>query len=226
MKMESRKISGATAAARILAILAALCAFLPDGALAASVKCGTVEELTRTAMVRRDGGETELALGDEVYSFDSIRTGELGYAVIKFVDDTLMAVGSNSAVTITEVQFVPKSSMLHLGIDRGAIWISLGSIGLVDPNAVKLTTPKTLVSSGNATLQFDVGSEETVKVQWIPNGGRVSVYGVKTRELKEIREADSVIYVSSSGELSEKAPVDEVPQDAGDEGTAEDTAAE
>jgi hypothetical protein len=198
--------------ARIIAILAALTVLPPDIAFAAGEKRGAVEELTRTVTVRREGRETELKLGDPIYSFDSIRTGELGYAVIKFIDDTLLAIGSNSAATITEVQFSPKSSRLHLGIDRGAIWISIGSIGLVNPEAVKLTTPKAIVSSGNATLQFEVGNDENVKVQWLPNGGRVSVYSVKTKERMELKESDLTVFITSKGELSTKPPEEEQPQ--------------
>jgi hypothetical protein len=201
---------------RVIAALAVLAALLPDIAFAANEKRGVVEDLTRTVMVRREGKETELALGDPIYSFDSIRTGELGYAVIKFIDDTLLAIGSNSAAAITEVQFSAKSSRLHLGIDRGAIWISIGSIGLVNPEAVRLATPKALVSSGNATLQFEVGEEENVKVQWLPKGGRVSVYSVKTKERMELRESDSTVFITSKGELSTK-PAEEAP----DEGTAD-----
>jgi hypothetical protein len=194
----------------IISILAVLTALPPDIAFAANEKRGAVEELTRTVMVKRGGKETELELGDPIYSFDSIRTGELGYAVIKFIDDTLLAIGSNSAATITEVQFSPKSSRLHLGIDRGAVWISIGSIGLVNPEAVKLTTPKAIVSSGNATLQFEISDDENVKVQWLPKGGRVSVYSVKTKERMELRETESMIFMTSKGELSAQ-PTEETP---------------
>jgi hypothetical protein len=188
----------------ITAIFAAALVLWPDAASAASEKCGVVEELTRTVIIRRDGKETELTLGDAVYSHDSIIAGELGYAVVKFVDDTLIAVGSNSAIAVTEVQFKPKSSRLHIGIDRGAVWISIGSIGLVDPNAVKLATPKAIVSSGNATLQFEVGGEENVKVQWLPKGGRVSVYSVKTKERMELTEIESAAFITAEGGLSDK----------------------
>jgi hypothetical protein len=197
----------------LIALLTAFSALRADTASGADGRCGTVDELTRTVMVTRGGRETELAQGDAVYSSDSIKTGELGYAVIKFIDDTLMAIGGNGSVVITEVQFTPRAARFHLGIDRGAVWISIGSIGLVNPNAVKLTTPKALVSSGNATIQFEVGGEENVKVQWIPKGGRVSVYSVKTKERMEMRETDSTIFITSGGELSTKPA--ETPEDEG-----------
>ncbi|MDR2780654.1 MAG: hypothetical protein LBB28_05970 [Synergistaceae bacterium] len=222
--MKSRKNSRVTTAACLTALLAALTAFPSDIAFAAGEKRGVVEELTRIVTVRRDGKEeVELALGDDIYSFDSIRAGELGYAVIKFIDDTLLAVGSNSSVTITEVQFSPKSSRLHLGIDHGAIWISIGSIGLVNPDAVKLATPKALVSSGNATIQFEVGDEENVKVQWLPNGGRVSVYSVKTKERMELRETESTAFITPKGELSAAKPAEAPDEKADDAENTKDT---
>ena len=213
--MKSRETSWVNMTVCFIAALAALTVLPPDIAFAASEKRGVIEELTRTVTVRRSGKETELALGDPVYSSDSISVGQLGYAVVRFIDDTLLAIGSNSAAVITEVQFSSRASRLHIGIDRGAVWISIGSIGLVNPEAVKLTTPKALVSSGNATLQFEVGDDENVKVQWLPNGGRVSVYSVKTKERMELRETDSAVFITSKGELS-ATPPEETP--------AEDTA--
>jgi hypothetical protein len=47
------------------------------------------------------------------------------------------------------------------------------------------------VSSGNATLQFRIGNGgEELLVQWIPKGGRVSVYNTRSKKRMELTETD------------------------------------
>jgi hypothetical protein len=177
-------------------------AFLTDLGAAAD-KCGIVEKLTQPVAVMRGGSETELTEGGAAFTADVIKAGQGGYAEIKLIDDTLIAVGGNSVVTLTEVQFNVNKTQLHIGIDRGAVWISTGSIGLVNANAVKFTTPNLLVSSGNATLQFEADARgEKLKVQWIPKGGKVGVYNYRSKERATLKEADIILSVSSSGGMT------------------------
>jgi hypothetical protein len=206
MYMKFRGYSGIKTA---LALAAALAAFAVNAAAAAD-KCGLVEKLTRTVMVQREGGEVELQEGDAVFTGDKFRVGQMGYAEIKLIDDTRVAMGANSVVTLPEVQFNVRKSSLNISIDYGAVWVSTGSIGLVNAAAVKFTTPNAIVSSGNATLQFKIGNgTEELKVQWIPNGGRVSVYNVKSKQRAELRKPDTTFSLTGLAEVEEKTEEDE-----------------
>jgi hypothetical protein len=188
MYMKFRGYSGIKTTLALTAVLIVLAIAAPAGA---ADKCGVVEKLTRTVMVQREGSESELQEGDAVFTRDVFRVGQLGYAEIKLIDDTLIAMGANSVVSLTEVMFSVGKSQLNMSIDYGAVWVSTGSIGLVNAQAVKFTTPSSIVSSGNATLQFMVGNgTEELTVQWIPKGGRVSVYNTKSRQRAELREPD------------------------------------
>jgi hypothetical protein len=169
----------------------------------AADRCGVVEKLIQTVTAVRDKQETELSEGDAVYTGDVIRTGQSGYAEIKLIDDTLIAFGGNSIITLTEVQFSVGGSRLHISADSGALWVSIGSIGLVNADAVKFTTPSLLVSSGNATLQFEVGGgDEKLKVQWLNKGGKVEVYNKHTKERTTLRESDITLTVPTSGDMT------------------------
>jgi hypothetical protein len=187
-------------AAALLA-LAALAFLTAQGA--AADKCGVAEKLTPRVAVTRGGRETELSEGGSVFASDVIKTGQTGYAEIKLIDDTLIAIGGNSIAVLTEIQFNMNKSQLHMSVDRGAIWVSIGSIGLVNAKAVKFATPNLLVSSGNATLQFeaDAGGEK-LKTLWIPKGGKVDVYNNRTKERVTLKEPDLTLSVSASGEMT------------------------
>jgi hypothetical protein len=180
----------------------ALSVFFAPGASAAD-KCGVVEKLTQTVTAVRDRREIELSAGDAVYTGDVIRTGQSGYAEITLIDDTLIAFGGNGVITLAEVQFRLGNSRLHMSVDKGAVWVSIGSIGLVNADAVKFTTPSLLVSSGNATLQFEIGGVgEKLKVQWLNKGGKVEVHNNRTKERITLRESDIILTVTASGDMT------------------------
>jgi hypothetical protein len=180
---------------------------------AAADKCGVAEKLTPTVTAVRDRQEIELSEGDAVYTGDAIRAGQSGYAEIKLIDDTLIAFGGNGAITLTDVQFRVGGSRLHMSVDGGAVWVSIGSIGLVNADAVKFTTPSLHVSSGNATLQFEVGGggSEKLKVQWLNKGGKVEVQNSRTKERITLREPDITLTIPTSGDMT-VAPTEAEPE--------------
>jgi hypothetical protein len=177
----------------------------------AADRCGIVGKITPKVTAVRDKLEIELSEGDAVYTADVIRTGQSGYAEIKLIDDTLIAFGGNSVITLTDVQFRVGAARLHISVDIGALWVSIGSIGLVSADAVKFTTPLLLVSSGNATLQFETGGEEKLKVQWLNKGGKVEVQNNRTKERLTLREADITLTVPVSGDMT-AAPTETEPE--------------
>ncbi|MDR3077039.1 MAG: hypothetical protein LBU26_07025 [Synergistaceae bacterium] len=202
MEMKSRKYWAIKIAICLLAVFVLSASVMA----VADDKCGTVTKLTRTVMVTRGGHENEIQEGDPLYQGDIIRTGEIGYAEIKLIDDTLIAIGNNGAVSLTDVQFNVNKSQLSMSIDHGAIWVSTGSIGLINSEAVKFTTPSAIVSSGNATLQFSVGNgSEELTVQWIPKGGKVSVYNTRSKTRAELKEADKTFIMSGPNAMTVKS---------------------
>jgi hypothetical protein len=176
------------------------------GAAGAEV-CGRVEKMTESVAAMRSGHETPLAEGDEVQNGDTIQTGPMGYAEIKLIDDTLIAMGGNSAIILDDVQFNVKKARLYVTVKGGGVWASIGSIGLKDPNGVKFVTPTLYVSSANATIQFNAGGgSEELLVQWIPKGGRVSVYNARSKKRLEIDKPDMTLHVA--GGVMELAPTE------------------
>jgi hypothetical protein len=189
-------------------------ALVAPAASGAEVRCGAAQKLTGAVTAQRGAQEVVLAQGDAVYEGDVIKSGGDGYAEIKLIDDTLIAMGSNGVVALAEVQFNVNKSSLHMTIEHGAIWVSTGSIGLVSSEAVKFATPSAVVSSGNATLHFTVGGgQEEVKVQWIPKGGNVSVYNTKTKQRSDVKESEVAFSISAMEEVVAEEPVPEADKE-------------
>jgi hypothetical protein len=103
-----------------------------------------------------------------------------------------------------------------MSIDRGAVRVSIGSIGLVNPKGVKISTQKAFVSSANAILNFEIRPDaDTVSVEWLPTGGTVSVYNVRSKELTAIRSSGVSfdVGVAAAPETPDDIP-DETPDDS------------
>ncbi|MDR1650868.1 MAG: FecR family protein [Synergistaceae bacterium] len=170
----------------------------------AAEKCGVVEKLEGAVYAVRSGREVELGVGSEVLAADVIRAKETGYAEIRFVDDTLMAIGGGSEMAIDEIQFSAQRKSFKASINRGAVWFATGSVGLANPAGVKFRTPRALVSSGNASIQFSVtGGTDSVSVHWLPKGGKVRVYNVRTKESVDLTTPDVTLNIGPTGAMEQ-----------------------
>ncbi|MDR3331128.1 MAG: FecR family protein [Synergistaceae bacterium] len=165
---------------------------LADSASAATslaVPAGVVEKLERTLTATRDGVAHELTQGSKVYSFDVIKTGMIGYALIRLIDNTFIELGSSSVLNIVDIAFNARSSRLHVALDHGSARVRTGSIGLKDKYGINITTPRSIVTSSNSVLFFIVQpDEERMDVEWLPAGPTVSVYNVNTGKTYELME--------------------------------------
>jgi hypothetical protein len=210
--MKPHKVSRREIFVLLSAVLIVLAALAPTSYAAES--CGVVEKLERSVSAIRSNRPSELEVGSPVYSYDTIKTGQIGYAEIRFIDDTLMAIGPGSEVLIEEVVFGVKSKIFYASINKGSAWFATGSIGLGNPNGVKLRTPRTLVTSSNASLQFTVSSEgETIKTHWLPKGGTVSVYNVKSKERVVMNAPDMILFINRAGVMEQKAAETPEPEE-------------
>ena len=187
-----------------LLVALALCAIVIPAPAFAADKCGAAAKVGGFVKVLRGAAESALYEGGEIYEGDMITSGQAGYIEMKLVDDTLIAMGGNGALTLHEVQFKPGGQVgLGMSVAQGVVWVSTGSIGLVKAEAVKFSTPSAIISSGNATLQFTVGAgREELKVQWIPKGGRVSGIGTKAKRSVELTKPDVTISLAGANAMS------------------------
>lgn len=121
---------------KLSVLLAFLALFLADFALAQSAVAtsitGTVQVQTGTATAR------PLRQGDEVRQGDTISTGPVSSAVLKFDDGQIAALTANSRMTITAYQYNPqaRTGNVLLSLINGGMRAITGLIGRNQPERV------------------------------------------------------------------------------------------
>lgn len=194
---------GQIAIALFLLVLAACAGPAWQTRAEAAERSGTLEEMRRTVTVSRGGKSFELASGAEIYAFDTIRTGQIGSAVIRFVDDTVIEVGPRSEVVVTDATFSTKSARLLLRVARGDVRVRIGSIALKNPRGITLATPRNLITPSDGTLHLLIASgEERVTIESLPGTRKVSVYNTHTGDSFEIARPGIVLITDGENETT------------------------
>lgn len=132
--------------------LAALIA-LPQMTLAQSAGIGGVASLRKEAA--RSG--QPLTLGDSVFQNETITTGQDSSVRITFLDNTNLAIGSSSRVTLDRFVFTPNPSTqeMTVNISRGAFRFTSGNL---DKRAYRINTPTATMGVRGTVCNLDVGS--------------------------------------------------------------------
>ncbi|MDR1884872.1 MAG: FecR family protein [Synergistaceae bacterium] len=198
----------------LLLALASLPLAAPREAIASPAGVGVIEKMERTVTSTRSGSEAELSPGSKIFASDIIRTGQIGYALVRLMDDTVIEMAPNSEISIVDVTFTAGRARLQLGIDRGRARVRTGSIGLKNSRGIDITTPKNLFILSNCILYFTVEPEwETVDVEWMPPGPFISVFNAGTGNVFRVEEQRVTLVTNSENEVSIEAMPD--PDDEG-----------
>ncbi|MDI9570677.1 MAG: FecR domain-containing protein [Pseudomonadota bacterium] len=125
-------------------ILAALIiSFFAAAAQAADAVVGYVKTAKGEAFIER--GETVIParINEKISKNDILKTGANSSLGVTLKDDTLIALGSNSAVTVSEFNFSPGEGNLSLvaRMLKGCVEFASGIIGKLSPESVKFSTP-------------------------------------------------------------------------------------
>jgi hypothetical protein len=186
-----------------MSVLVAGVAFAPLPASAAEEKCGILERMEPMVVAVRSGEEWELYEGDIIYNSDIIRTEQTGFARIKLIDGTAIELRENGEMLFSEVRFDTEQCQLHMSIDRGSARVELGSIGLANPKGVRISTPKALITSSNATFKIETWPllGESVTVERLPKGGTASVLNVITKDTIDVKTPGYTVVLDEGGAL-------------------------
>jgi hypothetical protein len=143
----------------LAAVLAALCILFGTTAVEAA-EVGAVTEIQRTVYgVPPQGSQSVKRAGDAVVFQEQLETVENSAALIRFVDDSTLAIGANSKVLIDAFVFDPAKAEGHALIN-----ISVGTLRFVTGQMPK---GKTVIKTPTATLVLR-GTKVTVHVH--PDG--------------------------------------------------------
>ena len=122
-------------------ILAAVAASLASTAVSAD-RAGAVAEIDGDVFAVLDGAERMLEENGAVFSGDRISTREDANVLLRFLDETTLALGEDGEVTIDEFVFSPGAGgAFSATMAKGVFRYLSGQIAARDPNQVDLTTP-------------------------------------------------------------------------------------
>ena len=131
--------------------------------LFASPKIATLQKVSGTATVVRQGQTISATVGLEIWESDTLRTGPNGSMGVVFNDDTLLSLGPGSVLVVDKFMFAPrqgKFSIVLRMIKGTAVYLS-GVISRLAPESAYFETPT--ASIGIRGTKFVVKVEEERK---------------------------------------------------------------
>ena len=108
---------------------------------------GTFKAVQGEVTVVRNNTRVAAIVGGPVRSPDRIVTGPASAASLTLKDGTVLSVGPNSAVDLSEFEFnsTTQDGNLLVNLARGTLRMATGLIAKVKPAQVKVTTPTTVI---------------------------------------------------------------------------------
>jgi hypothetical protein len=128
---------------KLLGFIVAFCLLAPFAVHALETPVASIKSVRGTRSIIRDNAPIAVVNGTKVFRGDLLKTGSDGSMAIVFRDDTLLSLGPNSEVAITEFLFSPAEGKLSFvtKIVRGTAACMTGIIGKLSPHSVRFETP-------------------------------------------------------------------------------------
>jgi hypothetical protein len=103
----------------------------------------TVQKVSGTATVVRQGQTISARIGLDIYQNDTLRTGPGGSIGVVFNDDTLLSLGPESMLVIDEFVFAPRQGKFSIAIRmlKGTVAYFSGLISKLAPDSAHIETP-------------------------------------------------------------------------------------
>ena len=152
-------------------------------------------------VTRADGKAAPLALKDAVFQSDTLKTGDRGRVQVCFTDETILSLGRNTQIQITECVFKRSEGQgaLSLNVNEGVFRIVGGAIMKIAPENFKTTTPTATIGIRGSSFAAEVSAELTTVVLLGTTGAGITI---------ENDNGYRIVYIPGTG-LS--VPVGEAP---------------
>lgn len=142
---------------------------------------GTIIALKGQVWAESESGLRPLENGSPVYQGEKIVTGPESNAEIRFLDDTCLSQGADSALSLDHYAYNPadeSAANLGFGLLQGAFRHVSGKIAATNPENVQLESPLAVIGIRGTTTVHSVDPEsgaETHGVEHISEGHRVII---------------------------------------------------
>ena len=121
------------------------------------MKAGFIKKVAGEAFILREA-RTVAQAGDKVLVGDVLLTGNSGSLSVIFEDGTRLTLDEKSEVQVEAYTFVPSKKMYKftLFLRRGSAIYSGGKLGKLNPDKVKLRTPRAIVGIRGTKLLLSI----------------------------------------------------------------------
>ncbi|WP_108788149.1 FecR domain-containing protein [Erythrobacter sp. Alg231-14] len=136
-------------------LVAAMAAFVAQPALA---EIGRIKNVTSGVQILRDGRTITARSGLKLEEGDVITTGSRSRVGITLSDDTRMALGPNSRVTLDEYEYDRRrqTGRSVTSINRGSLGVTSGSITRSGRDRMRVRTPTSTLGVRGTTFVVEV----------------------------------------------------------------------
>jgi hypothetical protein len=119
---------------------------------------GHVRELTGTAKIFRGTDLLPATVGVALFRGDQIRTDKPGAVGIVLLDDTTISLGSNSELSLTGFDFLPKDGKFSLVMRmiKGTFVYVSGQISKLAPDTIQLSIPDATIAVRGTKLLVEI----------------------------------------------------------------------
>jgi len=125
-----------------------------------AAEIGQIKTSKGQVTVQREGQTLPGTVGTRVQTADTIRTGADGSVGITMDDDSLLAVGPNSVLSLERYAFDPTTSRgrFDASLNKGTLAVISGRIAKQSPDAMSVRTPSAVL--GVRGTEFVVSADE------------------------------------------------------------------
>jgi hypothetical protein len=130
----------------------------PALSLAAESPVGSIKTIEGDVIVLRGGQSLHANIGMPIFQGDIIQTPPSGSVGIIFRDDSIISMGPESKIDITEYVFEPRDEKFSMFIKmiKGTFVYISGAIGRLSPDAIKLETPSSIIAVRGTKMLIEV----------------------------------------------------------------------
>ena len=123
---------------------------------------GTIKSVAGLAAVEREGRRIAVEPGDRILPADTLVTGRDGRLSVTLRDDTLISIGADTRVALTEFSFAPATheGSLWLSVQRGVAAVASGLIARFNPKAMRVSTPSALLGIRGTEFVVEVPGDD------------------------------------------------------------------
>lgn len=112
-----------------------------------AARMGTFKQVQGEIQLGQEPGRAAPASGDALRQGDRVRTGQTGGASIVLKDGTVLTMGPNSTVDLSQFQFdsTTQSGNFVLDLLQGSVRVVTGLLAKANPERFKVRTPTSVV---------------------------------------------------------------------------------